>query len=284
LLSAVMYGIEPTIREYALSAGVPVSVSLVVSSMIIVLIFAVTCLIRRRNIRLPFRQIILLVALGVLMYATSALLGMAYSYIPVGCATVIHFTYPTLVCLAMTVFFKEKLTPLRVAAMVLSVAGLMCITGGIQGALAGIGLAFCSSITYVCYILIMDHLPETLPLDVKMLYVAAACMVTSILFLGKDPAFETVNAATIPYLGLCGIFGAVAIACFSFGVQRVGAASASFFSLFEPVTSVVVSTVVYHYEFTFVMLLGCVLSIGAVLCISIGDMKQSRSVQQADNG
>lgn len=279
LCSAILYGIEPTVREYALSAGVQVAVSMVASSLVMVLSFSAVCAARKWNIRLPLRQIAPLAVLGVLMAMTSTLLGMSYRYIPVGCATVIHFMYPTLVCLVSAVFFGERLTRARLTAMVLSIMGLICITGGVHGSAAGVVLALCSSLTYVGYILLLDHAPQQkeLPPEVRMLYVSLFCMATSALLLGGRPSPGAVNAQTAVSLLVCGLIGAAAIFLFAFGVQRAGAARASFFSLFEPMTSMVVSTLVYRYAFTPIMLLGCALSLGAVLSVSLGAENAARS-------
>lgn len=277
ICSALIYGVEPSVRELALQTGVTAQESTAVSSLSYLVLSALLCLLRRKSLRMPFRQAALLFVVGVIGTAvTSTLLAAAYGYIAVGSATVIHFTYPTLVYLTTVILFKEKLTLPHVLAVVCSITGLLCITGGGSVSMTGVVLALLSGITYTFYIIMLDRSPASrVELEPRMFYITLGCAVACGLFGQAGPASGALDAGNVLTLLGCGAMGFTAALCFAAGVDRVGGTVASFFSLFEPLTSMIVSTILYHYRFTWVMLLGCVLSLTAIVLVSLGDHKSS---------
>ena len=279
ILSAVMYGIEPTFIGLALDRGISPEMATLFTTAVSLPIFLCRGLIRKASFRVGLRQGLRLLLLGMLMALTNMLLASSYRLIPVGCATVIHFMYPTITCLVMTVFFHRRLVPLRAAAILCSITGMVLITGGgIAGDIHGGLLALFSSFTYVAYVVLTDRSRELAGLDigVRMFYIGIGTMLTAGLTALRNPAFPVMQGSALVYLLLCGIMLTVAHASFAMGVDRIGATSASFFSLFEPVTSMLVSFLVYHYQLGWMALAGCGLTMLSVLCVSAADHKEAR--------
>jgi drug/metabolite transporter (DMT)-like permease len=52
------------------------------------------------------------------------------------------------------------------------------------------------------------------------------------------------------------------------GIRKIGAVKASFISILEPVTSVLLSTILFHYQLGKEIIIGCCLTIGAILFIT----------------
>lgn len=63
-----------------------------------------------------------------------------------GVATTIHFMYPVLTTLIMMIFFREKKSPWRIAAIALAVSGVFFLShGDTTGTVTLLGiLSFCS--------------------------------------------------------------------------------------------------------------------------------------------
>ena len=279
LLSAVLYGIEPSVLEYALARGMGETQAMIVIAGFTILLYGGLAVLRHERLRITGTEMRNLWTLGLFMGGTNLLLALSYERIPVGCSTVIHFMYPSLVCLAMAVFFRVRMTLVHGAAIVLSVTGLVFITGGMEGlAISGVLLAALSSVTYVIYIILMDRLPiHGIGDSVKMVYIALGILTVAVigsLFGGSMQGLS--DPVNLLCLLLSGIMFAVATAAFARGVEIVGATSASFFSLFEPMISMIVSTLIYHYQLTGKTILGCVLAILAVLCIAWADHRKER--------
>lgn len=277
--SAVLYGIEPTVLEMAVERGIPVETASLMMSVLMIAGFGAVGLASRARLRVTRGQLGRLLLLGMLSAGTSILLASSYAYIPVGCATVIHFLYPTLTCLVMLIFFGARLTVLRVLAMVFSLAGLVLVTGGVrQGSPVGVLLALCSSFTFAGYTVLTDRFSSlgALPTTVRMLYINVGCLIMSgtALLLNPQPASFGGESALLLLAATAMIAGAMT--CFVRGIDRIGATSAAFFSLFEPLTSMVVSTVVYHYSLGPGTLLGCCLVLAAVLFVALSDREEQR--------
>ena len=277
--SAVLYGIEPTVLEMAVERGIPVETASLMMSVLMIAGFGAVGLASRARLRVTRGQLGRLLLLGMLSAGTSILLASSYAYIPVGCATVIHFLYPTLTCLVMLIFFGARLTVLRVLAMVFSLAGLVLVTGGVrQGSPVGVLLALCSSFTFAGYTVLTDRFSSlgALPTTVRMLYINVGSLIMSgtALLLNPQPASFSGESALLLLTATAMIAGAMT--CFVRGIDRIGATSAAFFSLFEPLTSMVVSTVVYHYSLGPGTLLGCCLVLAAVLFVALSDREEQR--------
>lgn len=274
LLSSLIYGTEPSLRALALQDGVsPVSIILV-NSTVFFLACAAICLVRHENVRLPWRQTLQLTLGGSAgIGITGLLVTMASRYIPVGCVTVIHFMYPSLVCIALAIRFKNRLTAPKLLAIVLSIVGLVCISGdSFGGSFFGIVLAVCSSLTFALYILVLDKgQTGSIRQSVRMFYVAlGSCLALGILSLVlQEPGGWTPRS-----LGLisgCGILTCIASISFALGIKHIGSSAASFCSLLEPISSLVISTIIYHYSFSVTTLIGCALSVTAILLVSLND-------------
>ena len=70
---------------------------------------------------------------------------------------------------------------------------------------------------------------------------------------------------------LCGGMTCGASFSFATGVKRIGASTASFCSLLEPISSLVFSALLYRETLSPVAFLGCAFSICAILCVSLSD-------------
>lgn len=282
IISSLIYGVEPSIRALAFETGVTPVASMELSCFVFLVLCAMVCLLRRINLRIPWRDQLQLFLIGGLgLGTTSILLASSYQYIPVGFATVIHFMYPTLVCVAMAVLFHNRLTLPKLLAMACSIIGLTCICGdSIYGSITGIVLALCSSMTYVFY-LIMTEKSRTasLPLEIRLFYIALGCLAAALLCGIFDRSGHVWSGREVLYITGCGVMTFIAGYCFAAGIYRIGASSAAFFSLFEPITSLVFSTLLYHYAFTERTIIGCIISLVAIVLVCIGNAREAKLEQ-----
>ncbi len=277
LLSSFLFGIEPTFRSLVFQRGASPAEVMLFNSLIMMLFVAFVCLAAKSDLRIGLRSALRLILLGgVGMWGTIILLSSSYELIPVGVASVVHFMYPTLVCLTMIIAFKRKLTWAAILAMLFSVGGLVLICGGGSGlSLSGVALAFLSSITYTLYVVLTDKGRTCdVSVQVRLFYVFLGCLAAGFI---SAPVLVTElhDIGTKGYLevALCSVMTFLANYLFVAGVKRVGASAAAFFCLLEPVTSLVFSTLWYGYSFSCVSVLGCAVSIAAIVFALIDDKK-----------
>lgn len=277
LLSSLLFGIEPTFRSLVFQMGASPAEVILFNSLIMMLFVALVCLAAKNDLRIGLKNALRLILLGgVGMWGTIMLLSSSYELIPVGVASVVHFMYPTLVCLTMIIAFKRKVTWAAILAMLLSVGGLVLICDGGNGlSLGGVALAFLSSITYTLYVVFTDKgRTGDVSVHVRLFYMFLGCLAASLI---SAPVLVTDlhDIGIKGYLGvaLCSVMTFWGDYLFLAGVKRVGAAAAAFFCLLEPVTSLVFSTLWYGYSFSYVSVLGCAVSLAAIVFALIDDKK-----------
>lgn len=272
VLSSLLYGAEPSLRAYALRCGAtPISIILV-NTLVFFLCCLFFCLISRAPIRMPVRRALQPIAAGVANGLTGILLTTACRYIPVGCASVVHFTYPSIVCIAMALLFKYKITWLKGFAILLSFIGLICISGNMTGgSFLGIPIALGSALTFASYVIVLDRGDVSIALPVRMFYISLGACSVCLLLLLITMAFGAWTLRSLLAMVLCGGMTCGASFCFATGVKRIGASTASFCSLLEPISSLVFSALLYRETLSPVAFLGCAFSICAILCVSLSD-------------
>lgn len=274
VLSSIIYGIDPTIRQMVIDSGVSPIEEIFIGYAFSTIIAVFCCLVRGKPLKLKPREAGQLPLVGCIGSGLcTILLVNAYQYIPVGCAVVIHFLYPTIVCIAMSIFFKQRLTYPHIAAIILSIAGLICVSSSVLGSSAvGILLAAASSFAYAYYIVAMDNTSlRNLPVETRTLYVCAYGTLVSLIFLIFSKPSHAVTFRACGVLALCVTFSMAGTYLFLAGLSRIGSTASAFLSLFEPVASVITSTIVFRYKLSCVMMCGCFLVLAAIAFASLGN-------------
>lgn len=196
------------------------------------------------------------------MGMTTLALTLSYYYIQTSTATLIHFSYPILVVLSMKILYRQKFTGNKAAACVFSFIGMLCITNfTFDGQLPGYLLALLSAVSYAFFDIANEKSRFAgLPAYTKMTFLALGvavlfgilCLLLQIplLPLCLSDAFLTL------IIGLMNCFGYV---CVLQGLQIIGASKAAFAATMEPVTSLVLSILVYKDSFSLISILGILL-------------------------
>ncbi|MGE4277429.1 MAG: DMT family transporter, partial [Lawsonibacter sp.] len=231
---------------------------------------------KRCPIRIKPKLLVRLLMVGSIgMGATSFLISSACMCIPVGLTTVLHFLYPTIVSVAMVLFFGQKLSGYKGIAIVCSIFGMLLITnldgaGGAQW--IGILLALASSLTYSFY-MISNEKGEInqLPLIVKLFYASmGSALLFGVISVGKGSiALPGTWSAGFVLVAVSSLGSLGAFYLITAGIQRIGASAASFVNMLEPVTSVVASALVYQECPSLVTWMGILLVLSSVFLVAM---------------
>lgn len=278
-LASLLYGIAPSIQNALLLRGLSPIALVVVSNGFAALFSLVLCLVRRQSLQVSPKQLLqLLLVGGVGMGVTEIVLNLAYLYLPVGFVTMIHFMFPALVCFAMAAFFHETLTLWKLGGVVLSLVGLVLISGGgFSGQLVGILLALVSSVTYGFFLIANDKLSiRGLPQMTLTFYISVAVVLVNLVC--AQFTHNRYPADGQDWL-LCALVGAMfcgGITLIDKGIAKLGAGTSAFFNMLEPVISLVVSAVVYRYAISPASGFGCVLILASMLFAARGSAPKPR--------
>lgn len=285
--SATILGVMPSMQKQLMVDGLPIFSLMFFTNLIITLVTLAVSLGRGRSLKVSRPQLLQVVLMGLTgMVATAMLINTAYLFMPVGTVTMLHFLYPTVVCVVMGTLFKEGFSKLQVAAIVVSIAGMFFLTGK-NGSLPvlGIALAAISSLTYGSYLIANEKGPANdLPLEVKLFYVS---LPGTLLFAVLAPATGNlaVPSSPVSWFQLIVCSGLATVGGYflmMFGIQKLGASTASFLSMLEPVVSVVFGTIWFADPVTVGVVVGSVLILTSVCFITLDSSRKEKRAKEAE--
>ena len=272
--AATLLGIMPSLQKQVLVDGLPMNSLMAYTNLIITLVSLGMALLKKRSLRARPVQAIQAVLMGTVgMLLTALLLNNAYLYLPVGVAIMLNFLYPTVVCVVMGTVFRQGFTKLQVAAIVSSIAG-MAFLAGKGGDLHPMGLLFAlvSAFTYGGYLIANEKGPANeLPIETKLFYVS---LPGTVIFWILAPATHTLAAPVGGGIGWLyvlgsGLFTVGGYFLMMYGIHRMGASTAAFVSMLEPIVSVVFGTIWFHDPITAGVVVGGILVLASILLIAI---------------
>lgn len=229
-----------------------------------------------RNPQIDFRITRLqsknLLYVGIFGYAATAMtLYISYNYISTGVATTLHFIYPVLVIIGSAVFYKDRLTFIKVFSGILSTLGIYLLySGELSGSLFGIFMALLSGITYAFYVLYIDKsglkkLPS-LKLTFYLSVIASLSMFIFSVGTGQFTLQITVLGWGVTlFLSIFVTLGAVNL--LNIGIQRIGSQSSGILSTLEPITSIILGGIFFNEDLNPALILGCAFILTAVILI-----------------
>lgn len=199
-------------------------------------------------------------------YAATALtLFSSFMYISPGLATILHFIYPVLVIFLAFLFFKEKLNVAKVISLTLAILGIYILIGfgKINHNLMGVVLAIASGVFYSIYILSIGYSKIK---DVGSLlltfYVSAFSSVGILIFgLLTNTILLRINLSSFIPIILVALSSICGLITFAMAVKLIGSSTTSILSTFEPITSIILSAIIFNEKITINIIIGTILII-----------------------
>ena len=272
IITGITYGLNPLFGMPLMSKGVSVDSILFFRYGIAVLILGVILLFDRQSFKISWRQAGVLLVLGLLYTSSSICLFEAYKYIPSGLATTLIFLYPVLVALIM-VFLRVVPSWQVWLAIVATFVGVIIMTQGDSSQEInpiGVLLSLGSALVYALFIVIINR-SKTISSISNSLLTFYALMVGAVVFLtrislsgrevmaGIDTSLDWLNI-----VGLAILPTIVSTATLAVATRRIGATKASVLGVFEPITAILVGTLVFGEALTNNIIIGILIAIVAV--------------------
>lgn len=221
-----------------------------------------------------------LLPLGVLgfLFAFCALsLYASFNYMDAGLASTLLFLYPLEVALIMGLFFKEKLTSRTGAAILLSLSGIgLLYRGGADGAaLSSVGLllVFLSSLAYAVYIVVVNKARLKMGSLKLTFYVMIFCLLFLLLYSvtlgsGLPPLLPSPSAWGWAFmLGL--VPSVLSLVFMAKAVKIVGSTATAIMGGLEPLTAVMIGSLVFGETMTARLVLGIVFILASVVVLAV---------------
>lgn len=272
IITGITYGLNPLFAKPLMNDGASTEAILFFRYGIAVILLGAYLLMKKESFKISLRQAGVLLALGLLYTASSTFLFEAYKYIASGLATTLIFLYPAMVAIIM-VFLKVVPSWPVWLSIAATFAGVMIMTGG-GGSEAvdpvGVWFSIASAFVYALFIVIINRSKEISSISDSVL-TFYALSVGTLVFLTKCSISGTElttgldgGMAWINLTGLALLPTIVSTATLAIATRNIGATKASVLGVFEPITAILVGTLVFGEALTPNIIFGILISVVAV--------------------
>ena len=284
ILAGVSYGTNPLFGKALIESGVPIMVMLFFRYGIAAVILALWMLFRKESFRAGRREIGLLVLLGLLFAGSSVTLFCSYGFIPSGLATTLVYLYPVFVALILVFLriYPSWQTWLAIAVTFGGILLLSAPSGGAQVRIPGILLATGSALCYSFYLVIVNRSKRIRnvsehTLTLYSLITGAALFAVIRAFQGGG-MLEGIDSAADwgNLLGLAIAPTMISLLTLAIATRYIGPTKTAVLGVFEPLTAILIGTVLFGEALTARMAVGIAICVAAVIFMILKPGKQAR--------
>lgn len=268
-ISAASFGTLAIFGRLAFSNGIDTYTLLFMRFGISAVIMA--CLLILRREKLPTGKTLWqLIGMGAIGYV-----GQSFSYLTAiryasaGLVALLLYLYPVFVAILSSLFFKEKITPVKALALGLALAGTALTVNPKGGQLPGIFLALSAATIYSFYIIIGTQvMKQVSALQSSTVIFASAGAVYGVLTAVNGVHAPTGAQGWWIVAGVVIVATVIPVVTFLAGLQRIGPTNASMLSTLEPVVTVVLAATIFQDALEPITLVGGGLILGAVILLT----------------
>lgn len=272
IITGITYGLNPMFAVPLMNKGASIESILFFRYLFAVLILGMFMIVSRQSFRISIKQAGVLLTLGLLYTSSSIFLFDAYEYIASGLATTLVFLYPVLVAIIM-VFLKVVPSWPVWLAIAATFGGVLIMTQGNgtqtvnpTGVILSIGSAF----VYALFIVIINR-SKTIANISNSLLTFYALTIGTIVFLCKIISSDTTITTGITnwqdWLNLVELAllpTVISTSTLAIASRNIGATKASVLGVFEPITAIIVGTLMFDEPLTTNIIAGISIAIIAV--------------------
>ena len=272
IITGITYGLNPLFAKPLMNAGASTEAILFFRYGRAVILLGAYLVLKKESFRINLKQAGVLLGLGLLFSSSSAFLFEAYKYIASGLATTLVFLFPVMVAIIM-VFLKVVPSWPVWLSIAATFAGVMIMTGGSGSEPVnptGVWFSIAAAFFYALFIVIINRSKAiaSIPNSILTFYALLAGTVFFLtrcalkgeeLMAGLDGFMPWVNL-----IGLAVLPTIVSTAGLAVATRNIGATKASVLGVFEPITAILIGTVVFGEVLTPNIIAGILISVIAV--------------------
>lgn len=275
-IAAASYGLNPLFALPLYREGMGVDSVLFFRYAFAIGMMALLLRFRRMDMRVRRREWPLLALYGLLFSASSLFLFLSYNYMDAGIASTILFIYPVMVALIMALFFGERISWLTRVCIVLAVFGVSLLTksgGGSTVSVLGVTFVLLSSLSYAIYIVGVNRSSIARMPSPKLTFYALCFGI--LIYVVRLDGLTTLQFPVSPLGWLCAFCLAlfptiVSLVAMTISIRNIGSTSAAVLGALEPITALLVGTLVFGERLTLRLCLGILLILLAVTLLVAG--------------
>lgn len=272
IITGITYGLNPLFAVPLMNNGAAIESILFFRYSFAVVLLGAFLMLTKQSFKITAKQAGVLLTLGLLYTSSSILLFEAYNYIASGLATTLIFLYPVLVAIIMVFLRVVPSWPVWFA-IAATFGGVIIMTQGNGGESInpiGVALSLGSAFVYAMFIVIINR-NKAIATVSNTLLTFYSLAVGAIVFWGKisfsDTAITTGITTSNDWLNLIGLAllpTIVSTATLAIATRNIGATKASVLGVFEPITAILIGTLMFGEPLTTNIIAGIGIAIVAV--------------------
>ena len=272
IITGITYGLNPLFAMPLMSQGAAIESILFFRYLFAVIMLGAFLFLSKQSFNISGKQAGILLILGLLYTMSSLFLFEAYYYIASGLATTLIFLYPVLVAIIMVFLGVVPSWPVWLA-IAATFGGVVIMTQGSSGEEInplGVILSLGSAFVYSLFIVIINR-SKTIASISNSLLTFYALSVGAIVFMSKiafsDTPIMTGITDCCDWLNLVGLAllpTIVSTATLAVATRNIGATKASVLGVFEPITAILVGTLMFGEALTTNIVVGIGIAMVAV--------------------
>lgn len=274
-ISAASFGTLGIFGRYVYGDGMDIFTALFIRFGVSA-IFMITVLIARKE-RFPRGRILAqLIGMGALGYVGQSFLYLSsIKYASVGLIALLLYLYPMFVFILSTIFLREKVTAVKIIALVLSLVGAALTVDPKGGQLLGVVMIIAAALVYSVYIVVgANMMKHVTAFQSSAVVFMSAGAVYGMLTFGNGVNLPQSNTGWLAMLGMIVFSTIIAITTFLAGLEIVGPTNAAMLSTLEPVVTVLLAAWLFGERLTPITLLGGGLILAAVIILTRAELKK----------
>ena len=272
IITGITYGLNPLFGMPLMNNGAAIESILFFRYAFAVVILGAFLWLTKQSFKITAKQAGVLLILGLLYTSSSICLFEAYNYIASGLATTLIFLYPVLVAIIMVFLRVVPSWPVWLA-IAATFGGVLVMTQGSGGEAIdpiGVMLSLGSALVYALFIVIINRSKAIAEISNTLLTFYAltvGAMVFLCMILLSDTAITAGiegGSAWLNLVGLALLPTIVSTATLAIATRNIGATKASVLGVFEPITAILVGTLIFGEPLTTNIVVGICIAIVAV--------------------
>ncbi|MBK7319120.1 DMT family transporter [Candidatus Villigracilis affinis] len=279
-ISAASFGTLAIFGRYAYNDGMNIYTVLFLRFGISASFMTVILLLRKEHF--PRGRILAqLIGMGALGYVGQSFMYLtAINYASAGLVALLLYLYPFFVAILSTIFLHEKITRIKIIALLLALFGTALTVGPVSGQLIGALMAITAAIIYSIYIIVGTNvMKHVTAVQSSTVIFASAGAVYGLLTLVNGAHFPATNSGWLAMLGIIIVSTIIPVVTFLAGLERIGPTNAAMLSTLEPIVTVLLAAWLFGDKLLPIVMLGGGLILVAVILLTRAELKNTAETQ-----
>jgi drug/metabolite transporter (DMT)-like permease len=277
VISAASFGTLAIFGRFLYADGVDTFTMLFLRFGIAALLMTLILILRRESF--PRGRVLWqLIGMGALGYVGQSFSYLsAIKYASAGLVALLLYLYPMFVFVLSVIVLREKVTGLKILALILALTGTTLTVDPAGGQVNGILIAISAALIYSVYIIVgtgvMKHVSA---IQSSAVIFASAAAVYGVLMMFSGVHLPSTNSGWLNIIGIVLVATVIPVAAFLAGLERIGPTNAAMLSTLEPVVTVLLAAWIFNERLQAIVMLGGGLILIAVILLTRGEMKVVR--------